>query len=90
MSAEDLDCREASRLLSLARDRRLTLRQRWALFWHLRVCVACRAFRRNLRLLSELAARLRHAPGAALLLPTLSPERRDAMRAAIRRALGEG
>ena len=88
MNAEDFSCLEASRLLSAARDRRLTLRERWSLFCHLRVCDACRVFRRNLRLLGALSTLLRNGPDNSLL-PTLPAERRAAMRAAIRRELGK-
>lgn len=48
-------CKEASRLLSQSRERRLPLRQRLGLRLHLLMCSACRQFAQQLRLLRRLA-----------------------------------
>jgi hypothetical protein len=43
-----LTCKDASRLLSEARDRRLGLRERFTLRLHLMVCEGCDNFRKQL------------------------------------------
>jgi hypothetical protein len=53
-----IDCKEASRLLSLAMDERLPFWQRAKLRLHLAICDACTNFSRNLRLLRRAVARL--------------------------------
>lgn len=44
-------CREVSELLSQAQDRRLTLREKFAVHVHLPLCDACRNFRAQLDVL---------------------------------------
>ncbi len=55
----DLDCREASRLLSLAFERALTEGERIALRTHLDECLMCVNFEAQLRFLDEAARRYR-------------------------------
>lgn len=55
-----LSCREASRLMSEARERPLRWRERFALRLHLRVCAACRDFRKQLDFIA--AAMRRYLP----------------------------
>lgn len=43
-----LTCRQASELVSQSLDRELTRRERWALRFHLLICVACARFNRQL------------------------------------------
>lgn len=43
-----LSCKEVSRLLSEARERRLGLRERFALRLHLMMCAGCNNFRKQL------------------------------------------
>lgn len=75
-------CQEVSRLLSESMDRRLSLRERVGLWFHLGMCRLCRGFSRELRLLRDAARR--HAeqvetdtgdPDAVL-----SPEARDRLK----------
>ena len=47
-----LSCREASRLLSEARERRLGWRERITLRLHLKVCAGCDNFRKQLDFMS--------------------------------------
>lgn len=56
---EDLDCREASRLLSLACERALTPGEREALRHHLHECDMCANFEAQLAFLREAARRYR-------------------------------
>jgi hypothetical protein len=58
MEDEGLDCREASRLLSLARERSLTPAERQALGHHLGECFMCRNFEAQLELLHAAARRM--------------------------------
>ena len=55
----DLDCREASRLASLAFERPLTEAERTALRRHLDECLMCVNFEAQLRFLAEAARRYR-------------------------------
>ena len=54
-----LSCREASRLLSEARERRLGLGERLALRLHLLVCAGCNNFRKQLDFISAAMERFR-------------------------------
>ncbi|HZZ91735.1 MAG TPA: zf-HC2 domain-containing protein [Usitatibacter sp.] len=54
---DDLDCRHASRLLSLACERPLTEAERAALRQHLDECLMCTNFEAQLRFLREAARR---------------------------------
>ena len=50
-----LSCKEASRLLSQSRERRLLLGQRLSLRLHLLLCDACRQFAQQLKVLRRVA-----------------------------------
>jgi hypothetical protein len=54
---DDLDCRHASRLLSLAYERELTEAERTALRHHLDECLMCTNFELQLAFLREAAKR---------------------------------
>jgi len=53
------DCKEASRLLSLAQEKRLNRRDRMRLWFHIRRCLACQRYQRQLGFLREAARRFR-------------------------------
>jgi len=57
-----LDCRQASRLLSLACERPLDEAERQALRRHLDACLMCRNFESQLEFLRTAARRLADAP----------------------------
>jgi hypothetical protein len=46
-------CKEASRLLSRAEERPLLLRDRMRLWLHLRKCIACQRYKRQLALMRQ-------------------------------------
>jgi hypothetical protein len=52
-----LDCREATGLMSQARERHLSLRERVALRLHWAMCSACRRFDRQMDVLRAAARR---------------------------------
>ena len=54
-----LSCKEASRLLSEARERRLGLRERFALRVHLMMCDGCNNFRKQLDFIGAAMERFR-------------------------------
>ena len=54
-----LSCREASRRLSEARERRLGLRERFTLRLHLMACAGCRNFRKQLDFIGSAMRRYR-------------------------------
>jgi hypothetical protein len=54
-----LSCKEATRLLSQAEDRRLTYGERIKLRLHLLACIACSRFSRQLALMREAVSRFR-------------------------------
>jgi hypothetical protein len=60
-----INCRDADWLMSRQRDARLAPVERWALWWHLRFCDACRTVRRNLDFLSRAMRRLDAPPDDA-------------------------
>ncbi len=55
----DLNCRKASRLLSIAYERPLTEEERIALHRHLDECLMCMNFEAQLRFLHQAARRYR-------------------------------
>lgn len=52
-----LTCRESTELMSQARDRALTRRERLALYVHWAMCAACRRFDRQMDVLRDAARR---------------------------------
>ena len=54
-----LTCKEASRLLSEARERRLGLGERFALRFHLMICAGCNNFRKQLDFIGTAMRRYR-------------------------------
>jgi hypothetical protein len=54
-----LSCKEATRLLSQAQDRRLSYGERIKLRLHLLACVACSRFSRQLAVLRDAVSRFR-------------------------------
>lgn len=56
---DSVDCREASRLLSLAYDRRLTAAELASLQGHLDKCFMCRSFDSQLKFLHQASQRFR-------------------------------
>ena len=58
MPHEELNCRAASRLLSLAHERELTADEREALRHHLDLCFMCRNFESQLEVLHAAARRM--------------------------------
>ena len=50
-------CREATRLIELRALQPLTPRERLGLFWHLRICAACRAYRKHSAAIDHLMVR---------------------------------
>lgn len=67
-----LSCREATRLLSEARERELGLSERVSLAFHTAMCSGCRHFGRQMPLMSE--AMRRFAGGAGDDTPPPDPE----------------
>jgi hypothetical protein len=46
-------CKDATRVLSQAQERTLSPLERWKLRMHLRICVACQRFERQLAFIRE-------------------------------------
>jgi hypothetical protein len=79
-----LTCKEASLLMSRARDRRLTWRERVGVRLHLWICEQCRRFETQLNWFGGLAARFEADAGmAAGEELELSAGARERIRAAI-------
>jgi len=78
-----MKCKDASRLVSEARDRQLGIRERSSLRMHLWMCGNCRRFMRQIRLLGRALGRLADPDDTAGRAPVLS----DGERAHIRREL---
>lgn len=58
-----LSCREATRLMSEARERELAVSERLSLTMHKTICAACRNFERQLPVLGELMRRFAAGAG---------------------------
>ncbi|MEO4046511.1 zf-HC2 domain-containing protein [Pseudomonas sp. CAU 1711] len=58
-----LTCREMSELSSDIMEGRLSLRSRWAVFMHLRMCPRCKLYLKQLQLTSEVLQKLPLADG---------------------------
>jgi len=81
-------CKEASRLASEAHDRRLGLRERWALRIHTAMCSACRAYGRQLALLDDLVRRRgRSSAGGLSQREHLDPAAKERIRQGLRHAV---
>lgn len=63
-----LTCKEAARLISECRDRRLTFGQRAGLRLHLLMCALCRGYKQNVEALGRIFARAGDAVLASLPL----------------------
>ena len=83
-----LHCRESVVLLSAAQDRPLNRTERWALRMHLLICRPCRAYRRQIARLRQLArdALIRLEGGEQLPGLGLSDEARQRLRRTIEEA----
>jgi Putative zinc-finger len=46
-----LNCKQASQLLSQSLERKLNLRERWAIRWHLLICDMCTQFAAQLNIM---------------------------------------
>lgn len=57
-----VNCREASRLASIAFDRALSPGERIRLGIHRALCAPCRVYKRQLQVMREVALRLRDSP----------------------------
>jgi len=53
-----LSCKQASQFVSQSLERKLSYRQRFALFLHLTMCDACKLFSRQLELLRQAVQRI--------------------------------
>ncbi len=55
-------CKDVTKLLSLAQERPLTLRERFDLHVHLPLCEGCRNFKQQLAFMREALRRFRDGP----------------------------
>jgi len=75
-----MKCKDASRLVSEARDRQLGIRERSSLRMHLWMCGNCRRFMRQIRLLGRALGRLADPDDTAGRAPVLSAGERAHIR----------
>lgn len=75
-----LTCRQASQLVSESQERALGRRERWGLRLHLWMCVSCRRFERQIRLLRRALRRLARLDESEAQGPDLTPEARERIR----------
>lgn len=78
-----LTCRQASQLVSESQERALGRRERWGLRLHLWMCVSCRRFERQIRLLRRVLRKLARLGESDAQGPDLSPEARERIRKAM-------
>jgi len=67
-------CRESTRLMSEARERPLSVRERMALRMHLAVCSGCRRFNRQIDVLREASRRFSLLDGDVRLPDDKDPQ----------------
>ena len=74
-----LACNRVTELVSLSQDRRLSIRERFALRLHIRACETCGLFQKQIRMLSETIRRrqVREPEKYYPQPPGLSPEALD-------------
>lgn len=60
-----LSCKDVTRLLSAAQDRKLSVGERARLEMHLALCTGCRNFKRQIAFLREACRRYRDPGGGA-------------------------
>ena len=84
-----ISCRKATRLMSEARERELTRRERWGLFWHVLICGMCREADLQITGLEETLRSYPEAMAAARghSLFDLSVETKERLQEAVRREL---
>ncbi|HEY0907476.1 MAG TPA: zf-HC2 domain-containing protein [Methylophilus sp.] len=72
-----LNCKQTSLLVSQSLDRPLTWRERWAVRWHLWICVYCRRFRQQLMLIRQQMTAWQNQQSTRndILLPTAARQR---------------
>lgn len=86
-----ISCREASRLISQARDVRLAWRERLALRLHLLACEMCNRYGRQIEFIGKAASMLDEALARhGEHLVGLDPERQAAILEAVRRRIAHG
>lgn len=59
-----MNCQQATRLLSEAQERQLSLGEKWALKFHVMMCSGCRKFSRQMNTLRDIARDYAKGPGA--------------------------
>lgn len=79
------NCKKATWLVSTSFERRLSVKERLGLFFHLLVCSGCRLFKKQVRFLQQ---RLPFAAGKAVV--PLPAEEKEKLNALIRKKLNEG
>lgn len=72
-----LNCKQASHLVSQAIDQKLPLGRRLSLRFHLMMCSACRAYRRQLQFMNAVANRILRSEPKQAEDAMLSPEARE-------------
>ena len=78
-----LTCKEVTHLVSESQERALGRRERWGLRMHLWMCVSCRRFERQMRLLRRVLRKLARRSESDAHGPDLSPAARERIRKAL-------
>jgi predicted anti-sigma-YlaC factor YlaD len=78
-----LTCKDVSHLISERQERPLGFRERWGLRIHLWMCAYCRAFERQIAVLSRIMRELGRRAEADAEGIDLSPEARERIRKAV-------
>ncbi|MGL4515018.1 MAG: hypothetical protein ACRCT8_18185 [Lacipirellulaceae bacterium] len=79
-----MTCEEATKLASGSHERSLSRAERWSLNVHLFLCGKCRRFVEQLARMQRFFAEMAADPNAGVAPPTLSEERREAIRRELR------
>jgi len=69
-----LRCDHASRLLSYSQEAPLNRAERWALYFHLLICRMCRKYKKQLKLMRDILAKLTESRLYDIVAPSLMTE----------------
>ncbi len=84
-----LSCKEIGALLSQGIDRKLSLREKWQLKFHLFICKTCSCYDKQLQFIARSAHRLMQPEKDNQGIPPLSHEAEMRINSAIKQRLGK-
>lgn len=75
-----LTCKDASHLISQGQERPLSFRERWALKFHLWICISCRHFEQQMAMLRQALRMLGRRAASEAADSDFPPEAKERIR----------